>query len=191
MSYNCRCNRPASGLLKNSLPRGCVAGFLILLHAGCMQPDLVQSESRFVAAATETTAGRYLDMLYQFGNADAQERAALYERASTAAVLDPSPPNRLQLALLKAWPGHPGYNPEAAQRMLETALLQRHGLTTEMETLARVYLLIVEQQIQAMNRNSLLSSELEEALDKLEALTTIERTVETVPRAEAVPESAP
>lgn len=178
-------------LLKNTLPRGCIAGLLVLLHAGCMPPAVVQSESRPAAPATGTTAGSHLDALYQFGNAGAQERASLYERASTAAVLDPSPANRLQLALLKAWPGHHGYNPEAAQRMLETALAQRHGLTPETETLARVYLLIVEQQIQAENRIGLLSGELEEARDKLEALTTIERTVETAPRAEVVPEPVP
>lgn len=168
-----------------------IATFLILLHAGCVQPAIVQSESHDVPAASATAAGHYLDMLYQFGNAGPQERAALYERASTAAVLEPTAPNRLQLALLKAWPGHPGHNPETAKQVLETALAQRQELAPEAETLAQVYLLIIEQQILAMSRNRVLSSELEEARHKLEALTAIERTVETAPRAEVVPESAP
>lgn len=176
LSYNCRYNRPAKRLVV----------FLILLHAGCVQPS-VQNEIS-VNAKDETTVGGYLGMLQQFGNGDGRHQAALYERVSTAAVLDPTASNRVQLALLKAWPGHPGHNPEAARQMLETALAQHYELEPEVAGLARVYLLIIEQQLQAVNRNRVLTSELEEARSKLEALTTIERTVETAPpRAEAGP----
>lgn len=180
LSYNCHCNRPGNGRpLRNSLPG------LILLLAGCVQPAAVRNESP-VTASGETGVGHYLGMLYQFSGADSQDRAALYERVSTSAVLEPTASNRLRLALLKAWPGHPGHNPEAAQQMLRTALIQRQELTPEVENLARVYLLIIDQQQQASNHNRMLTSELEEARSKLEALTTIERTVETTPRAEAV-----
>jgi hypothetical protein len=124
-------------------------------------------------------------MLYHFNNADPHDQAALYERISTDAVLEPTAPNRLQLALLKAWPGHLGHNPEAARQMLQTALMHHYELTPEVETLARIYLLLIDQQLQASNRSRTLAAELEEARQKLEALTTIEQTVETqAPRAE-------
>jgi hypothetical protein len=154
-----------------------------------MQP-VVRSESP-VSVERAANTGRHLDILYEFGNAGPLERAGLYERASTAAVIEPTASNLLQLALLKAWPGHPGYNPEAARQMLQTALAQRHELSPEAQTLAGVHLLIVDQHIQSLNRNRVLLSELDEARDKLEALTRIERTVETAPRAEVAPEPVP
>jgi hypothetical protein len=175
--YSCRCNRPASRLLRNSL--------LIILLAGCVPPPVVRHEN---AGANEITADDYLALLYRFNNADAARRTFLYERIATDAVLQPTAPHRLQLALLKAWPGHPGYNPEAAQELLQSALLQDSKLTPGAENLARVYLLIMNQQLQASNHSRALATELEEARAKLEALTTIERTVETpTPRADATP----
>jgi hypothetical protein len=154
-----------------------------------MQP-VVRSESP-VTVERAVTAGRHLDTLYRFGNAGPRERAGLYERVSTAAAIEPTASNLLQLALLKAWPDHPGYNPEAARQMLQTALARRDELSPEAQTLAEVHLLIVEQQILSLNRNRVLLSELDEARDKLEALTRIERTVETAPRAEVAPEPVP
>lgn len=178
-------HRPGNGLSRQDRNGAHAAALLILLLAGCVQPA-VQHEIPVIATGN-TTAAHYLGMLYQFSNADPQDRATLYERISTDAVLDPTASNRLQLALLKAWPGHPGHNPEAARQMLETALVQRYELTPEVETLARVYLLIIDQQLQASSRSRALATELEEARNKLEALTTIERTVETAPRAEVTP----
>jgi hypothetical protein len=152
-----------------------------------MQP-VVRSESP-VTIERAAPSGGHLDTLYRFGNAGPLERAGLYERVSTAAVIEPTASNLLQLALLKAWPDHPGYNPEAARKILQTALAQRDELSPEAQTLAGVHLLIVEQQIRSLNRNRVLLSELDEARDKLEALTRIERTVETAPRAE--PQAVP
>ena len=148
-----------------------------------MQPAVHHEIS--VAGTGETAVDGYLGMLYQFSNADTAHREAMYERVSTTAVLNPTASNRVQLALLKAWPGHTGHNPEAARQMLQTALTQYYELEPAEANLARVYLLIIEQQLQAANRDRMLTSELEEAHSKLEALTTIERTVETPPRAEA------
>ncbi|HEX5057444.1 MAG TPA: hypothetical protein VFX02_13235 [Gammaproteobacteria bacterium] len=162
-----------------------LVALLILLQAGCMQPAVHHEIS--APAADKTAVSDYLDMLYQFSNTDAAHQEALYESVSTRAVLDPSASNRVQLALLKAWPGHPGHNPEAARQMLQTALEQHYELEPAVASLARVYLLIIEQQLQAANHDRMLTSELEEARNKLEALTTIERTVETSPRAEAGP----
>jgi hypothetical protein len=174
LSYNCRYK-----------PANWVVIVVALLQAACMPP--ARQENSVVPAA-ETTVDSYLTMLYQFGNADADERADLYERISTGAVLDPTAANRLQLALLKAWTGHPGHNPEAARQMLQTVLTRRYELSPEVENLARVYFMLVEQQLQASGRNRALAAELEAAHQKLEALTTIERTVETPDtRAEALP----
>lgn len=195
MLYNCRCNRldsrataAADGFLQNP-PRplrtiGRLATLFILLQTGCIQPAVHHEIS---VQADETAIGDYLDMLYEFSKADASHQETMYERVSTAAVLDPSATNRVQLALLKAWPDHPGYNPEAARQMLQTALAQRYELEPAVADLADIYLLIIEQQLQATNRNRTLTGELDEARSKLEALTTIERTVETAPRAEASP----
>jgi hypothetical protein len=174
LSYNCR-YKPARWIV-------IVA---VLLQAACMPPAR-QEDS--IAAAADTTVDSHLTMLYQFGNAEAGDRASLYERISTDTVLHPTATNRLRLALLKAWPGHPGHNPEAARQMLQTVLVQRYMLTPEEENLARVYFLIVEQQLQASGRNRALTFELEAARQKLEALTNIERAVEApATRAEALP----
>ena len=178
--YSCRYSKPSRLAVL----------LLSLLYAGCMSTPVVRHESLIAAdeTADATTADYYLAMLYRFNNADPIDQAALYERVSTDAVLDPTAANRLQLALLKAWPGHPGHNPEAAQQMLQTALMHHYELTPEVENLARVYLLLIDQQLQASNRSRTLAMELEEARQKLEALTTIEQTVETPsPRAEAAP----
>lgn len=188
--YSFRCNKPVSRLLSNNLLHAASHGriaLLLVLLSGCVPPPVVRNENPTFALA-ETTADYYLEMLYRFNNAAPHDQAVLYERISTDAVLEPTAQNRLRLALLKAWPGHPGYNPEAAQQMLQTALLQNHELTPEVENLARVYTLIIGQQQQALNRSRTLATELEEAHKKLEALTTIERTVETPsPRAEVAP----
>jgi hypothetical protein len=172
--YNCR-YKPAKWIA--------IVG--VLLQAACM-PSTRHEVS--AAPATEATVDAYLTMLYQFGNADTYSRAALYERISTDTVLNPTAANRLQLALLKAWPGHTGHNPEAALQMLQTVLVQDYALTPEVENLARVYFLIVEQQLQTSGRNRALAAELDAAHQKLEALTNIERAVETpATRAEASP----
>jgi hypothetical protein len=172
--YNCR-YKPAKW----------IAIVAVLLQAACM-PTARHEDS--AAPVVGTTVDSYLTMLYQFGNAEAYDRAAQYERISTETVLNPTAANRLQLALLKAWPGHSGHNPEAALQMLQTVLVQRYALTPEVENLARVYFLIVEQQLQTSGRNRALTAELEAAHQKLEALTNIERAVETpATRAEASP----
>jgi hypothetical protein len=174
LSYNCR-YKPAKW----------IAIVAVLLQAACMPP--VRHEESAVPAAG-TTVDSYLIMLHQFGNAEAYNRAAQYERISTDTVFNPTAANRLQLALLKAWPGHAGHNPEAALQMLQTVLVQRYALTPEVENLARVYSLIVEQQLQSSGRNRVLAAELEAARQKLEALTNIERDVETpATRAEVLP----
>ncbi len=175
MLYNCRCNKPDRWF-----------SLLFILLAGCIPPPVVRHENP--AGGEPVAADYYLAMLEQFNTADPAARAFLYERISTDTVLEPTASNRLHLALLKAWPGHAGYNPEAAQQMLQSALATDNGLTPGAENLARVYLLIIDQQSQAANRNRVLTTELEEARQKLEALTTIERTVETpVSRADAAP----
>jgi hypothetical protein len=173
LSYNCR-----------YMPAKWIVITAVLLQAACAPPTRHEDS---LAPAAEATVDSHLTMLYQFGNAEANDRAALYERISTGAVLNPTATNRLQLALLKAWPGHPGHNPEAARQMLQTVLVQRYTLTPEEENLARVYFLIVEQQLQASGRNRALAAELDAAHQKLEALTNIERAVEAPTRAEASP----
>jgi hypothetical protein len=167
------------------MPAKWIAIVALLLQAACMPPPRQEAS---IAPASETIIDSYLTMLYQFSDFDAYDRAVMYERISTGAVLNPTAANRLQLALLKAWPGHAGHNPEAARQMLQTVLVQRYELTPEVENLARVYFLIVEQQLQTTSRNRLLTAELEAARRKIEALTRIERTVETpAVRAEALP----
>ncbi|HEY3488247.1 MAG TPA: hypothetical protein VGL10_09285, partial [Gammaproteobacteria bacterium] len=147
----------------------------ILLQPGCSYMLQVKKTDTHEQATTDSL----LALLHEFSTADAQDRAATYERISTTAVLEPDAYNRLQLALLKAWPGHPGHNPEAARQMLQTALNARRELTPGTEILAQVYLSLLEQQQQTVNRNRILETELEAARSKLEAMTKIERTVET------------
>lgn len=152
------------------------------------------------------TAEEYLIELSQLSSSDPVLQAEVFAEVKAAAGQTPNPSTTLQHALALATPGHPESDPEAAQSLLRELLTQPALMTPEEVLLATVYLKSTEEFIllnaetrrlrasadraqrteaEAVNRrlvtveaeNRRLRRELEEAEDKLEAITSIERSI--------------
>ncbi|MDH4126602.1 MAG: hypothetical protein OEW64_13655 [Gammaproteobacteria bacterium] len=153
-------------------------------------------------------AEHYLSELYALAAGDPATQAEIYADAASGARLTPGPQTSLRFALVLATPGHGEYDPEAAQPLLRELLAQTSLLTPAEISLATINLKSVEQSIvlaaearrarasssqaaateeaatqrrlatvEAENRR--LRRELAEAEDKLEAITSIERSIGT------------
>ena len=123
-----------------------------------------------------------------------------------AAGIAPTTTNRLKLALALASPGHPSGDPLQAQRQLSDLLAAQDALLPEERILATIHLKEVEQRLildaeaqrlqedgsaelarlsednarrlQAIQlENQRLRAELADALEKLEAIAVIERSI--------------
>ena len=159
-------------------------------HAAIDAPDL----ETYLAELSELTSG------------DAGRQADIYDDASAAAELTPGPGSTLRLALVLATPGHAQSDPGQAVTLLREVLQQEASLTTEQRSLASVYLANAERLVSVTgeiarlrdssaqaNRaeqqssarriatveaeNERLRKELEDAEQKLEAITSIERSI--------------
>lgn len=148
----------------------------------------------------------YLDDLYRLAAGDPATQAEIFAESKSEATLTPAPQTTLRYALVLATPGHAEADPEQAQSLLREVLAQRELLTPAEISLATIHLSAVEQQIvlqnetrrlrasssraarteeAAMNQrlatveaeNRQLRRDLEEAERKLEAITTIERSI--------------
>ena len=148
----------------------------------------------------------YVSDMYALTAGDPATQAEIYADAQAAARLTPSPSTQLRYALVMATPDHPGSNPSEAQRLFRD-LLARTELMTQGEVyLATIHLNEVESRIKLSaetNRlrtenaraasteqaavaqristveaeNRRLSRELADAEGKLEALSSIERSI--------------
>jgi len=148
----------------------------------------------------------YLDELYRLATGDPATQTEIFLDAESAAKLTPGPSTELRFALILATPGHAENDPERAQSMLRELLIQTELLTPAEMSLAMMQLKHVEKQMvveseasrlrsassrqqqsqqQAVNtrlasieaENKRLREELAEAEEKLEAITTIERSI--------------
>lgn len=148
----------------------------------------------------------YLQELYQLAAGDPATQAEIFADAQSASTLTPGPQTNLRFALVLATPGHPEADPQQAQSMLRELLARPELLTQAEIALATIHLKQAEeftvlesesrrlrattsraaqtQQAAADQRlatveaeNRRLRSELEEAEDKLDALTSIERSI--------------
>jgi len=158
-------------------------------------------------SSLETRAlGLYLETMEALIEGDSVTQAEVFENASEAAVLSPTTTNRLRLALALATPGHPGADPVAAQRQLADLLAAGDSLLPEERVLATIHLQEVEERLildsaaqqqrqrsaaeisrlnadsterlqAAEDENRRLREELAEAQEKLEAITSIERSI--------------
>ena len=151
-------------------------------------------------------AEAYLTELYDLAAGDPATQAEIFADASAAAQLTPGPSTELRLALVLATPGHTESNPERAQSLLREVLSQTELLTSAEISLATIHLNNVERLIVASNEarrlrdsssraarteeqalsqrlnsveaeNRRLRSDLAEAEQKLEAITSIERSI--------------
>ena len=148
----------------------------------------------------------YVVELGKIASGDPAAQAEVFADASSAAQLTPSASTNLRLGLVLSIPGHPESNPERAQSILREVLAQTILLTPTEISLATIHLNNVERQIvansearrlrtstsraaetqeQALSQrlatveseNRQLRMDLEEAEQKLEAITSIERSI--------------
>ena len=151
-------------------------------------------------------AEQYLIELQQFSNGNPRTQQETFEDAQAEATLTPGPQTNLRYGMILATPGHAGFNPEIAQNLLRDVLAQSSILTPAEISLATIHLKSVERQIalssearraiasssraatseEAANRqrvaameaeNQRLRNELADAEEKLDAITSIERSI--------------
>jgi hypothetical protein len=148
----------------------------------------------------------YIAELGRIASGDPAAQAEIFADAAAAAQLTPSPSTHLRLGLVLSIPGHPESDPEQAQSVLREVLAQTILLTPAEISLAVIHLNNVERQIVANSEarrlrasssrtaqtqqqaasqrlatveaeNRKLRNDLEEADQKLEAITSIERSI--------------
>ena len=148
----------------------------------------------------------YVNELYELSTGDARKQSNIYADASDAARLTPGPSSTLRLGLVLATPGHPRSDPATAAQLLRQVLAQEPLLKTAELALATIYLESAEllaattseaarlrdasarvaraSETEASRRiaaveaeNQRLRKELADAEQKLEAITTIERSI--------------
>jgi len=153
-----------------------------------------------------TGANVYLNEMFELVSGDPATQAEIYADAESAATLTPGPSTQLRYALVLATPGHSGSNDTEAQRLLRDLLARTEMMTTPETALATIYLRDVETRMvldsearrlrsentraatteevaiaQRMARieseNRQLRESLAEAEGKLEAITSIERSI--------------
>ena len=146
-------------------------------------------------------AENYLTELGRLAGGDPAVQAEIFADATSVALLTPGPSANLRLGLVLAIPGHPESDPEKAQILLREVLTETQMLTPSEIHLATIHLNNVEQQIaaaadssrlrtaqtqeheisrrlaKAESDNRRMRSELEAAEQKLEAITSIERSI--------------
>jgi len=151
-------------------------------------------------------ADDYLRDLYELTAGDSYKQADVFADAESAAQLTPGPSTNLRYGLVLATPGHPRSDPARAVPILRDVLAQSELLTQTEVALASVHLRIAESLVGATtetsqlrestsrtaraqqqsanqritsleNENRQLRSELEEAQEKLDAITSIERSI--------------
>lgn len=198
-SPQCRPHRTAvAGVLLAMTLGGCAQVEDWLRNTG-REPD-----ERIEAGAPD--ADRYLNAMLKLASGDPAAQAEIYADSRAAATLTPGPSTRLQLALVLGTPGHPESNAGEAQDMLRELLAEPALLTPAEVSLATIHLHGIEERlklarvaeqlqgdssraasseqaaitqrlavVEAENRQ--LRQSLDEANQKLEAITTIERSI--------------
>jgi hypothetical protein len=152
-------------------------------------------------------ADDYLRDLDALATGDPATQAELFADAESRATLTPDPSTTLRYALMLATPGHSGSDMQKAQSMLRESLSQTSLMTPSEVSLAHIYLnaiedyMVLETEAQRLRQSSVsrqeqtedqalgqriatveaenrrLRSRLADAEAKLEAITTIERSI--------------
>lgn len=165
----------------NALRLPCVA-LIVLALAACVRPpggarplhepdpdadagpdvgaELVFVDRLAVAPATE---------LSEIG---AELRSAADDTADTSDTSDTTV--ALRYALWLATPGHPAYDPAAAQRRLQALLVDDGGLDRELRALVRLQLRYLRRRVELSEENRRLSSENGRLREQIRALTALE-----------------
>lgn len=80
----------------------------------------------------------------------------------------------LRYALWLATPGHPAYDPQAAQRRLQALMVDEPRLERDMLALVRLQLRFLRQRVDLAEENERLGSENERLREQIKALTALE-----------------
>lgn len=150
--------------------------------------------------------GVYLEMMRQLVEGDTVTQAETFRAVASSAEAAPTTTNRLKLALALATPGHPSSDAAEAQGKLGDLLAAGAALLPEERMLVSIHLKEVEQRLildseaeqqraqtatalaeldnensrrldAALAENARLRQQLEEAQQKLDAITNIERSI--------------
>lgn len=151
-------------------------------------------------------ADTYLQELLQLATGDPYTQVEIHADAESAATLTPNPSTQLRYALVLATPGHAAADPEKAASLLRELLAQTEMMTANEVALATVYLKNVDDRLvlsaesrrlrsesataasaeqravarrieQIEAENTRLREQLADTEQKLEALTSIERSI--------------
>ena len=170
--------------------------------AGWPQPPAAQAERRVEPAGV----GVYLTALERLNEGDPATRAEIYAQARESFEDAPTTTHRFRLALMLGQPGHPWSDDTAAQSMLDELLAVPESLLPDERALAVVERRQIGERLRleadierlkalaaeaasrqdsetgerlrsAMEENRRLRAALEEAEAKLEAVTSIERSI--------------
>lgn len=148
----------------------------------------------------------YLDMMRRLVEGDPLTQTDTFLDVAQSAAAWPTTRNRVMLALAVATPGHPNSDPQDAQQRLSNLLASGAALLPAERMLVSIHLKGVEQQLildaeaqrlrqeaeaartaqddenerrleAVLRENERLSRELQEAQQKLDAITNIERSI--------------
>lgn len=162
------------------------------------------SDEQIILGAPQ--AQEYLTLLYQLSSGDPATQAEIYADSKSAATLTPNPSSELRYALVLATPGHSETNPQEAASLLREILSRTELLNQDEIALATIHLATAQElivlsaetrQLRATtsrasqteeaaanqrlatveSENRKLRRDLEEAERKLDAITSIERSI--------------
>ena len=179
---------------------------VVATSSGCAQTkdwiqDRITSRPSEAGILGAPNVESYLQELGRLSSGDSAIQAEIFADASAVALLTPGPSANLRLGLVLAIPGHAESDPGKAQILLREVLTETLLLTPPEIYLATIHLNSVDQQIaaaadtrrlhaaqtqeQAIKQrlataetdNQRMRSELAEAEQKLEAITSIERSI--------------
>jgi hypothetical protein len=117
-------------------------------------------------------ANGYLTELYRLADGDPATQAEIYADAESEATLTPSTQSELRFALILASAGHPGGDPVKAQSLLRELLAQPELMTSTEISMATIFLKDVEARIVLNNETRRLRTEYQQAASIEEAATT-------------------
>ncbi|MEX0899658.1 MAG: hypothetical protein WD081_03105 [Gammaproteobacteria bacterium] len=160
---------------------------LVAILAGCSLAPSRDAAPPAPAAESMSPMDNLLSLLQSFIAAAPEQRSAIYLDTVRALADAPSAPNRLRLALLQGWPGHPHSRPDDALRLVD-AVVADDSLDGDLHDLARVLRFwIASHQVDQRRQRHLneriadLESRITELQRQLQELTEIERAIEPAP----------
>ena len=161
--------------------------------AGCSSVDWLIPKSSELNSLTG-----YIETMQLLSTGDPATQAEVFQQAQIAARTEPTPFNRLRLALAYAAPAHPSYDPKRAKTLLNELRASPELLTESERQLVAAQLAQVEQVIWLSGENRTLKGgvarkqrqtrelgsvidelqkELASAQSKLEAISNLERSI--------------